>query len=119
MLLRIRLMPPPTIAIPRRRSLALLALFSAFMVIVSYLFMLLLAAACVYLPYMALTVKDGPGFQTLVLFIFGLAIAGAILWSVFPRLDKFKPPGLFLDAAGQPQLFAQFEKIAAASGTNA
>ena len=84
------------------------------MVVASYLFVLLLAAACVYLPYLIFFHSESPGFQTLVLFIFGIVIAGAMLWSLIPRRDKFSSPGLLLDRSGQPRLFAELDGIAAA-----
>jgi Zn-dependent protease with chaperone function len=106
-------MPFPKVEIRPRRSMAFFALLSIVMVVVSYLFVILLAAACVYLPYLALTISDSPGFQILALFVFGIVIAGAMLWSLVPRPDKFKPPGLLLDRSAQPRLFAELENIAA------
>lgn len=89
------------------------ALLSIFMVIASYLFVLLLAAACVYLPYLALSSSESSGSQLILLFLFGIVIAATMLWSLLPRRDKFKPPGLLLDRATQPRLFAELENIAA------
>jgi Zn-dependent protease with chaperone function len=94
--------------------MALFAFFCIFMVIASYLFVLLLAAACVYLPYLALRRSDSPGFQIIALFLFGIVISATILWSLLPHLDKFNPPGLLLDAATQPRLFTELENIAVA-----
>lgn len=68
-------MPRPGITITPRRSVALFALLA--MVIASYAVILLLAAACVYLPYLALT--STINFQVLVLFLGGIAAAGALL----------------------------------------
>jgi heat shock protein HtpX len=93
--------------------MAFFALLSIAMVIVSYLFVFLLAGACVYLPYLLVTQIDSPGLQIIALFIFGIILAGAMLWSLVPRRDNFKQPGLLLDRATQPRLFTEIENIAA------
>src|SRR5579864_2033981 len=102
----------PTVEIRRRPSMALFAVLAVAMVIGSYLFVLLLAAACVYLPYLFLS--QSPSTTVVLLFLFGIVIAGAILWSLIPRSDKFTPPGMLLDRASFPRLFAEIESIAAA-----
>ena len=100
------------IEIPRRRSLALFALLAMAMVVVSYLFILALAVVCVYLPWLAL--QSTTNFQVLALFIGGVLVAGSMLWSLVPRRDKFVAPGLSLDRAAHPRLFAELESIASA-----
>jgi hypothetical protein len=60
-------MRPPSPAIPPCRSLAIFASLAMLMVVVSYLFILLLAVACVYLPW--LVVMNVVNFQTLALFV--------------------------------------------------
>jgi len=107
-------MPFPTAEIPRRRSMALFAVFAVVMVIGSYVFVVLLAAACVYVPYLILFRADSFAPQSLVLFLFGIVIAATMLWSLIPRRDKFSPPGMLLDRSTQPRLFAELERIAAA-----
>src|SRR5579859_55149 len=102
----------PTVEIRRRPSMALFAVLAVAMVIGSYLFVLLLAGACVYLPYLFLS--ESPSTTVVLLFLFGIVIAGAILWSLIPRSDKFVPPGMLLDRASFPRLFAEIESIAAA-----
>ena len=82
------------------------------MVTASYLLILLLAAACVYLPWLAL--NSTSNFQVLALFIGGLLVAGSMLWSLVPRRDKFTPPGLLLERSAQPHLFAELDNIATA-----
>jgi heat shock protein HtpX len=47
------------------------------------------------------------------LFLGGLGVAGALLWSLLPRRDKFDPPGPLLDRAAQPKLFAEIDQVAA------
>lgn len=93
--------------------MTLFALLSIFMVVASYVFVILLAAACVYLPYLALSAGAGNS-QIVILFLFGIVIAGAMLWSLVPRPDKFKAPGLLIERAAQPRLFAELENIAGA-----
>jgi heat shock protein HtpX len=100
------------VTIPPRRSLVLFALLAVLMVIASYLFLMLLAAACVYVPWLA--VSRLPNFQTLVLFLGGIGAAAVMLWSLVPRPDKFKAPGLLLEPATHPRLFAEIENIAIA-----
>jgi heat shock protein HtpX len=90
------------------------ALLSIVMVIASYVFVLVLAGACVYLPYLAIAETDSVGFQTLAMLLFGTIIAGAMLWALLPRRDRFKAPGLLLDRTTQPRLFAEIENIARA-----
>lgn len=53
-----------------------------------------------------------PNIQILLLLLFGIVIAGTMLWSLVPRPDKFEAPGLLLDRAAHPRLFAELEGIA-------
>lgn len=94
--------------------MAFLAFLSIFMVVASYLFVILLAGACVYLPYLLMTSASSSNGQLILLFIFGILIAGAMLWSLVPRRDKFKAPGLLIERETQPRLFAELENIASA-----
>jgi heat shock protein HtpX len=80
------------------------------MVFVSYLFILLLAVICVFIPWMV--VSSVPNFQTLVLFLGGVMVAAIMLWSLIPRRDKFEAPGPLLDPVTHPRLFAEIENIA-------
>ena len=93
--------------------MAFFALLSIAMVIASYLFVFLLAGACIYLPYLLFDENETPGLHVIALFVFGIVIAGTMLWSLIPRRDNFKAPGLLLDRATQPRLFAEIESIAA------
>jgi heat shock protein HtpX len=94
--------------------MAFFAVLSVAMVIVSYLFVLLLAFTCVYLPFAVLDESEYPGVQTVLFLIFGVILGTIMLWSLLPRRDRFKPPGLRLDRAAHPRLFEEMEKIAAA-----
>jgi heat shock protein HtpX len=104
----------PRIEIQPRPSIALFAIFAIVMVIASYIFVVLLAAACVYIPYLVLFHSESAGFQILVLLLFGIVIAATMLWSLIPRRDKFTAPGLLLDRSTQPRLFDELDSIAAA-----
>jgi Zn-dependent protease with chaperone function len=89
------------------------------MVIVSYVLVILLSAACVYLPYLVLSASESPQMQPVDLFLGGILIAGAIiagamLWSLLPRRDRFEAPGPSLDRTSHPRLFEEFDGIAAA-----
>ncbi|HUM03885.1 MAG TPA: M48 family metallopeptidase [Terriglobales bacterium] len=105
-------MSSSAVSIPPRRSLAFFAALAMLMVVVSYVFILLLAAACVYLPFLALMRVSN--FQILALFIGGVLVAGSMLWALVPRRDKFVAPGLLLERAHHPRLFAELDNIAAA-----
>jgi len=105
-------MASTAITIPRRRSLAFFAALAILMVVVSYLFILLLAVACVYLPW--LVINNVTNFQTLALLVAGVIVAASMLWSMVPRRDKFVPPGLLLERSAHPRLFAELDGIAAA-----
>jgi len=106
-------MPRARITIAPRRSVALFALLAVLMVIASYAVILALAAACVYLPYLLLTNISSAHFQVLALFLGGIAAAGAMLWSLVPRPEKFEAPGLLIERSEHPALFAEIDDIAA------
>lgn len=105
-------MSSPAITIPPRRSLALFAALAMLMVLLSYIFILLLAAACVYIPF--LIIVNAASFQTFALLAAGVIVAGSMIWSLVPRRDHFVAPGLPLEHASHPRLFAELELIAAA-----
>ena len=94
--------------------MALFAVLAIVMVIGSYVFVLLLAAACVYVPYLILFRAESFALQSLLLFLFGIVIAATMLWSLIPRRDKFSAPGMLLDRSTQPRLFVELDSIAAA-----
>src|SRR2546430_2260861 len=107
-------MPNAQINITPKRSVAFFAFLSIFMVGVSYLLLLLLAVACIYLPYLLLLNTQSLQMQVILLFLGGIAVAGTMLWSLLPRRDKFDPPGPLLDRSTQPKLFREIDKIAGA-----
>jgi heat shock protein HtpX len=80
------------------------------LVVVSYIFTLALAVACVYFP--ALLLSAWPRLPTVVIFLAGIIVAVVILWSLLPRRDKFAAPGPCLDASDYPHLYAELARIA-------
>jgi len=96
--------------------MTLFALLAIAMVALSYLIVAAIAAACVYLPYDALASGRAANFQILTLFVGGVVVAGAILWSLVPRRLKFEAPGLLLGRDSHPKLFREIDGIAAALG---
>src|SRR5580704_1162016 len=86
-----------------RRSVALFALLAITMVVVSYVVIGLLAAACVYLPYLAFTSTEHPPAQLGLLVLGGIVVGATILWSLVPRREKFEAPGLLLEPPAHPR----------------
>ena len=101
------------IPITPRRSVALFALLSIAMVIFSYILVIVLAAACVYLPYLIIANMEHPNAQIAILFLAGVVVAVAMLWSLVPRREKFEVPGPLLERDSHPRLFAELDDIAA------
>src|SRR5579862_9144942 len=109
-------MPFARLEIRRRPSMALFAILGIAMVIGSYLFVALLAASCVYLPYIVFSragAQSEHGWDLLIL-LFGIIIATTMLWSLIPRREEFTAPGLLLARSSHPRLFAEIDNIAAA-----
>jgi heat shock protein HtpX len=104
---------PVKATIAPRRSVALFALLAIAMVLASYIFVIILAAACVYVPYWILENADHAPGQILLLLLGGVVIAGAMLWSLIPRRDRFEPPGPPLQHSSHPRFFAELDNIAA------
>jgi Zn-dependent protease with chaperone function len=86
------------------------------MVFASYLFVVLLAAACAILPmyglYYAASLNIRLVFQLFVLALGGIFIAGVLLWSMVPRRDVFEAPGPKLDRTSHPRFFAELDRVA-------
>ena len=94
--------------------MAFFAILAIVMVIGSYLFVALLAAGSVYLPYIIFSrAQSDHGWDVLIL-LFGILIAATMLWSLIPRRQEFTAPGLLLERSRHPSLFAEIENIAAA-----
>jgi heat shock protein HtpX len=94
-----------------RRSLAGWAALAVAMVVCSYIVTILLAAACVYLPYLVVT-RITANIQAWILLLCGIVMGATILWSLVPRRDHFAAPGPRLEPASQPRLFTELRSIA-------
>jgi len=105
--------PSSTAVLLPRRSLAGWAALAVVMVVGSYVITILLALACVYLPYL-LIASITTNIQAWLLLLCGVVMATTILWSLVPRRDNFVAPGPRLEQATQPRLFAELENIAKA-----
>jgi Zn-dependent protease with chaperone function len=95
--------------------LAVFAVLAMVMVFLSYAVLLAIAAGCLMIAYLAFRAfrAESANLQILAISAFGVAIAGALLWSLIPRRDNFTAPGPLLDRESQPRLFAELEHIAA------
>jgi len=100
------------VVIAPKRYIALYALFTMAMVIASYVFVILLAAACIYAPYSIIPYAGSAIFQPALLFLGGIVIAAVMLWSLIPRRDNFTAPGPLLLRESHPRLFAELDSIA-------
>jgi Zn-dependent protease with chaperone function len=56
------------------------------------------------------------GHRVNQLTVFCVVGAGAILWSIVPRPERFRPPGPALEAASNPRLFKELNDVAAKVG---
>jgi len=88
------------------------AILAILLVIATYVFVILLAAACVVLPYLLLENSESAPMQLVLLQLFGVVIAGGLLWSLVPRADQFQAPGPVLTREQHPRLFTEMESIA-------
>src|SRR6185312_17558686 len=93
-----------------RKSLAIWAIIAMVLVAFSYVFTLLIAAACVYLPF--LWFSTWPGLYPVIAMLSGFTISLVILWSLVPRKDAFSAPGPALTADVHPRLFNELSSIA-------
>jgi heat shock protein HtpX len=92
---------------------------SVFAALGFYLVALGVAGAMLYFGFIGLQpfITDVDSSRTPVQITVALLIGGAvILYSLFPRYDKFVPPGLLLDPEKHPQLFVKIREIANATG---
>ncbi len=108
-------MNSPPLKVPRRSSLAALAVLSLTVIVFSYVLTLAVAAACMVLPVLLL-VQGFVNTASIILAVMGLLIGGTIFWSLIPRRDEFKPPGVAIDLSRQPRLKALVEEIASSLG---
>lgn len=91
-----------------QRALLALALMIGF-----YVLALAVAGVLLWIPYASWVYLDGvPGKIALMC----VAGAGAVLWAIVPRPDRFQPPGPRLDERQCPELFRMIREVAAATG---
>lgn len=96
-----------------RRSLIGRALLAILLTIGFYTLALGIAFGLLWLIYLEIFVVGRVNIR-LTLFAFIGAIV--ILWAIFPRIDRFEPPGPRLTRKKFPALFQEIEKIAQATG---
>jgi heat shock protein HtpX len=92
---------------PKRPAITASALLVLFIAFFSYVFAIGVAVASVYFPLLLLTFLSNRGqfvVQGLLLVLGGMAIAGLIFWSIFPRKQTFVEPGVALNFAHHPRL---------------
>jgi heat shock protein HtpX len=100
------IVPPPSTSLAKR-ALTAVALSVGF-----YLLAGTIAGVLLYIPYVEAKSADGRQPQLLILWL----AAGAIIWSIIPRADRFEAPGARIDADSQPHLVAIVDKVAEATG---
>lgn len=92
------------------RSLQRRAQLAVALTIGFYLLAIGIAAFLLWIVYLQLFVADTIYFKVVFFCVVG---AGAILWSILPRFEKFVEPGPRLEADDQPELFAVLRDVAA------
>ena len=95
-----------------RTSLALRAALAIGLMVGFYALAFAVAGGLAFLAYED-AISSHPNLRLLVLCALA---ASSILWSIVPRFDRFQAPGPELDAASQPDLFAEIADIARATG---
>ncbi len=94
-------------------SLAFRAVLAVGLTVAFYAFALGLSALLLWLAWMNATRAKHVQVQFLLFCIVG---AGAILWSVLPRIERFEAPGPRLLPGSQPRLFRELQGVADAVG---
>ena len=90
-------------------SLAGRAALAVLLFIGFYALALGIAGALLYIPYAEVTYLHRINGRITIFAILG---AGAILWAIIPRIDRFQAPGPSLTRTDQPRLFATLEDVA-------
>jgi Zn-dependent protease with chaperone function len=97
---------------PPRPSLGAFVALAMLMVVSWYVMTILLAISCVYLPWLlALRMLN---IETILILIAGALVSVALMRSLVPLRNDGQVPGLLLDRANHPRLFAEIEDIATA-----
>lgn len=97
----------------RSQSLARRALLALGLMIGFYLLALAISAALIAIPVAEYRLR---GRITAQIAFACLGAAGAVLWALVPRVDRFVPPGPELERARYPRFFAMLDAVAAATG---
>jgi Zn-dependent protease with chaperone function len=95
------------------QTLARRALIAVLLTIGFYLLAFAIAAVLIYIPYAEWTYAGRIHIKILLSCLIG---AGIILWSIIPRIDRFKPPGPRLEPQDHPKLFSVLADVAAKTG---
>lgn len=91
------------------QTLARRATLAVLLTIGFYLMAFAMAAVLLFIPYAEWTYGGRIHIKILLFCLIG---AGVILWSIIPRIDRFKPPGPRLRAQEHPELFSVLEEVA-------
>lgn len=97
----------------RSQSLARRALLALGLMIGFYLLALAISAALVAVPVLEYRWRGRVNAQ---IAFACLGAAGAVLWALVPRRDRFEPPGPRLTRARYPHFFAMLDEVAATTG---
>jgi Zn-dependent protease with chaperone function len=101
------------VVFPKRWSTTVWVTAAALFVAICYAFTLALGLLCI--AFALLTLKSVELAPASILLLSAAAVFGiVIVWSVFPRRDKFDPPGVRIDLADHPRLASEINRIAAA-----
>ena len=90
-------------------SLAGRATLAVLLFVGFYVLALAIVGGLLYIPYAEVTYLHRINGR---ITIFAIVGAGAILWAIIPRIDRFNAPGPTLTRADQPRLFATLEDVA-------
>jgi heat shock protein HtpX len=91
------------------RSLAARALMALLLTVGFYVLAIGISGVLLWLPYAEVTYLGRIHFKLALACILG---AGAVLWAIVPRPDRFEPPGPRLTRASAPALFSLIDRIA-------
>jgi Zn-dependent protease with chaperone function len=93
-------------------SLAFRAVLALLLMVGFYVLALAVAGLLIFLIFIQIASRIFNAYLS----VFCLFGAWIIMWSIFPRIDRFIPPGPRLEAKNHPRLFAELESIAGAVG---
>src|SRR5262245_1917980 len=101
-------------------SLAVRAVFAIVLMVGFYVLAIAMAAVLVLAGWGILTLLPSARVVKLMLLMLLAAgacviAAGIVLWSVLPRIDRFRPPGPEIQPGDHPRLFAEIRAVVAAT----